>query len=433
MIACKEWVNALEQGKYDDVLAPLYAPDGLVDGLDQVRSRTAKVVNGFCDAFAPAEREGAALFSAPGRTEIGGNHTDHQHGHVLCGSVDLDMLACAAPNLERVIRIRPEGYSDVKVDLEILSPIDSEVNTSAALVRGVAARMIELGYPVHGFDAYVASDVLVGSGMSSSAAFEVLIGNMINHFFCGGALDAVEIAKIGQYAENVYFGKPCGLMDQIASSVGGVVSIDFTDPAAPIVRKVDYDFTRSGHALCIVDTGSCHADLTNDYADITREMGAAANFFGKNVLRDVPEAEFRASLPALRNKCGDRAVLRAMHFYEDDRRAVEEAAALERGDFEDFLALCNTSGISSALHLQNTWSTSDPKQQAIPLALAVGKALLDGAGAIRVHGGGFAGTIQAFVPDELLSEFKSGMERLLGAGACHVLRIRPQGGCVVME
>ena len=259
------------------------------------------------------------------------------------------------------------------------------------------------------------------------------MGNIFNHFCCGDKLDPVTIAKIGQYAENVYFGKPCGLMDQMGSSVGACVAIDFSDPANPVVERVDYDFTRSGHALCIVDTCSSHGDLTDDYADITREMGAVAAHFGKAVLREVPEADFRAAIPALRNECGDRAVLRALHFYSDDRRAVQEAQALKAGDFSRFLALVNQSGQSSALHLQNTWSTSSPKQQAIPVVLAVGAELLDGAGAIRVHGGGFAGTIQAFVPNEKLDAFQAGMEALLGQGKCHVLHIRPQGGCVVAE
>ena len=275
--------------------------------------------------------------------------------------------------------------------------------------------------------------MLSGSGLSSSAAYETLVGSIFNHFCCKDELDAVAIAKIGQYAENVYFGKPCGLMDQMGSSVGGAVFIDFNDPANPVVERVDYDFAKSGHALCIVDTCSSHGDLTDDYADITREMGAVAACFGKKVLRDVPQQHFRAAISALRKECGDRAVLRAMHFYDDDRRAVQEAEALKAGDFDRFLTLVNASGRSSELHLQNTWSISDPRQQAIPLVLAVAQELLDGAGAVRVHGGGFAGTIQAFVPEDRLSLFKTGMEALLGQGKCHILHIRPQGGCVVAE
>ena len=432
MSSCETLRRSLASGECDQTLASLYALDGTDSSLASARARALRVVEEFQTSFSPAEGAQAALFSGPGRTEIGGNHTDHQHGHVLCGSVDLDMLACAAPNGLGVIRVISEGYPALEVELDQLLPRPEERNTSAALVRGVAAKVQELGHKVGGFDAWVTSNVLSGSGLSSSAAYEVLVGNILNYFFCDGALTPIQIAKIGQYAENVYFGKPCGLMDQMGSSVGGAVAIDFADPASPVVKKVDYDFTRSGHALCIVDTGSCHADLTDDYADITREMGAVAAHFGKQFLRDVPEADFRAALPSLRVRCGDRAVLRALHYYDDDRRAVEEAQALEDGDFDGFLKLVNASGISSAIHLQNTWSVADPAQQAIPMALAIGQELLEGTGAIRVHGGGFAGTIQAFVPNEKLTAFKVGMEKLLGPGQCHILHIRPQGGCVVL-
>ena len=422
-----EWIAAVQTGALDGALARLYAPDGV----EQARQRAASVLNDFQSAFDPGTD--VMLFSAPGRTEIGGNHTDHQHGRVLCGSVDMDMLACAAPNGLKVIRVHSRGYAPVQVELDSLLPRTEELNTTAALVRGVAAKISKLGYPVGGFDVTMTSDVLPGSGLSSSAAFEVLMGNIINRFFCGGALDAVEIAKIGQYAENIYFGKPCGLMDQMACSVGGVVSIDFTDPMSPSVCRVDCDLDRFGYVLCIVDTGSCHADLTDDYADITREMGAVAAYFGVQVLRDVPESDFRAAIPALRETCGDRAVLRAMHFYEDDRRAAQEADALDAGEFDRFLALVNASGLSSELKLQNAWSVGAPTQQAIPLALAEGRRLLNGSGAIRVHGGGFAGTIQAFVPNDRLEEFKTGMENLLGPGKCHVMRIRSQGGCALID
>ena len=425
-------LQTLSDGQHDPVLAALYALDGTRESLDKARARAVHVVSRFIEEFSPASDAAAALFTGPGRTEIGGNHTDHQHGHVLCGSVDLDMLACAAPNGLDVIRVHSEGYPALEVALDSLSPREDEKNTSAALVRGVAAKIAELGHTLCGFDAYVTSNVLSGSGLSSSAAYEVLIGNILNHLCCGGALDPVEIAKIGQYAENVYFGKPCGLMDQMGSAVGGAVAIDFHDPASPMVRRADYDFSASGHALCIVDTASSHGDLTDDYADITREMGAVAAYFGQKFLRDVPEADFHAALPALRASCGDRAVLRALHYYEDDRRAVEEAEALAAGDFPRFLALVNASGLSSALHLQNTWSISNPRQQAIPVCLAVGRELLAGTGAIRVHGGGFAGTIQAFVPNDKLVSFKTGMEALLGPGKCHILHIRPQGGIKII-
>ena len=432
MSTCSQLIHTLKSGGHDRALAALYALDGSARRLDEARARCVRTAEALAARWG-ADAQGAALFSGPGRTEIGGNHTDHQHGHVLCGSVDLDMLACAAPNGLNVVRIQSEGYPALEIDLSDLAPKKEEGNTSAALVRGVAAKIKEMGYPLSGFDACANSTVLSGSGLSSSAAYETLVGNIFNHFCCGDKLDPVTIAKIGQYAENVYFGKPCGLMDQMGSSVGACVAIDFNEPGRPVVERVDYDFTRSGHALCIVDTCSSHGDLTDDYADITREMGAVAAHFGKAVLREVPEADFRAAIPALRNECGDRAVLRALHFYSDDRRAVQEAQALKAGDFNRFLALVNQSGQSSALHLQNTWSTSNPRQQAIPVVLAVGAELLDGTGAIRVHGGGFAGTIQAFVPNEKLDAFQAGMEALLGQGKCHVLHIRPQGGCVVAE
>ncbi len=368
------------------------------------------------------------IFSAPGRTELGGNHTDHQHGRVLCAAVELDILACAAPNGLDVIRIHSEGYAPFEIPAGSSSPAPDEANTSAALVRGITARIRELGYHVGGFDAYIVSEVLPGSGLSSSAAFEVLIGTVINHFFCDRRLRPEEIAQIGQYAENVYFGKPCGLMDQMASAVGGAVAIDFADPTAPIVRRVDFDFASTGHTLCIVDTRSEHGDLTKDYAAITREMGAVAAHFGKAYLRDVDESEFRAAIPHIRTRCGDRAVLRALHFFAENKRAALEAQALEQGAFSRFLELVNESGVSSATLLENLWSPAAPHRQAMTLALAIGKELLGGNGAIRVHGGGFAGTVQAFVPNDRLDIFTAGMESIFGAGCCHALKIRNHGG-----
>ena len=430
MSTCTQLIHTLKNGGYDPALAALYALDGSAQKLDGARGRCVRIAEAFAARYG-AQAQGATLFSGPGRTEIGGNHTDHQHGRVLCGSVDLDMLACAAPNGLDVVRIQSDGYPPLKISLNDLAPKKEEENTSAALVRGVAAKIKELGFELYGFDACANSTVLSGSGLSSSAAYETLVGNIFNHFCCGDKLDPVTIAKIGQYAENVYFGKPCGLMDQMGSSVGGAVAIDFKDPVNPVVERVDYDFSKSGHALCIVDTGSSHGDLTDDYAAVTREMGAVAAHFGKAVLREVPLEDFQAALPALRSECGDRAVLRAMHFYSDDRRAAQEADALKTGNFEAFLNLVNASGLSSSLCLQNTWSIHDPSQQAIPLALTAAEYLLDGMGACRVHGGGFAGTIQAWVPEDYLTVFKNGMEALFGAGKCHVLHIRPQGGCVV--
>ena len=372
------------------------------------------------------------VFSAPGRTELGGNHTDHQHGRVLAAAVELDTRAAVALNGTSRIRVLSEGYPVCEVDLRDLAVRPEERNTTAALIRGVAAGFAGRGCSLAGFDACVTSTVLPGSGLSSSAAFEVLLGTAINHLFSCGA-DAVEIAKIAQYAENVYFGKPCGLMDQMASSVGGCVAIDFADPAAPVVTPVDFDFSACGHRLCIIDSGASHADLTDEYAAVPGELAAVSGFFGKAVLRDVPEDAFYAALPELRRTAGDRAVLRAIHVYDENRRVEAQVAALQRGDFSAFLHYVNLSGHSSQELLQNVIPTGATAHQEVALALALARHLLGGRGACRVHGGGFAGTIQAFVPDDLLEGFRAGMEAVLGQGACHVLAIRKAGGTVVEE
>ena len=429
MTTCKTILKSLAAGTYDQRLERLCCSAPMAAAQ---RERIAGAVRRYQELFSAGPDAPAAVFSGPGRTEIGGNHTDHQHGRVLCASVNMDMLAVAAPNGTETIRVRSEGYPDLAVDLSVLTPVAAEAETSAALVRGVAAGVAEKGYTPRGFDAYVTSNVPAGSGLSSSAAYEVLMGVILNHLFCGGALSAVTLAQLGQAAENRFFGKPCGLMDQTASAVGGAVSIDFQDPAAPVVRRVDFDFSAAGHALCIIDSGADHADLTAEYAAIPGEMKAVAAALGKTVLREVDEAEFRAHIPALRKALGDRAILRAMHFFSEDRRAAEEAEALEQGDFDRFLALVRASGLSSALRLENTWAAADPRQQAIPVVLAQAEELLGGRGAVRVHGGGFAGTVQAFVPHDLLPSFRLGMEALLGPGMCHVLSIRPEGGCTVI-
>ena len=372
------------------------------------------------------------VFSAPGRTELGGNHTDHQLGRVLAGAVSLDTVAAVAPNGEGGIRVQSEGYPLCTVALKDLAPNEAEYGSTLSLIRGVAGRITALGHKVSGFDAFVSSRVLPGSGLSSSAAFEVLIGTIINHLD-GCGLDAVQIAQIGQYAENVYFGKPCGLMDQMASSVGGIVTIDFADREHPVVEPLDFDFASCGHALCIVNSGADHADLTDEYAAIPREMGEVCRVFGKAHLRQVDEAEFYARLPEVRAAAGDRAALRAMHFFDDNRRVCQQVEALKANDFARFLSLVNESGRSSWLYLQNVVPTGSTRHQELALSLALASRLLQGRGAVRVHGGGFAGTIQAFVPLELLDGFKAGMEAVLGAGSCQVLSIRPQGGVLLEE
>ena len=431
MSSCETLLASLRSGTRDQTLAGLYALDGSADSLDRARERAIRVAEGFQTAFDPDGQADAALFSGPGRTEIGGNHTDHQHGHVLCGSVDLDMLACAAPNRLNVIRILSEGYPALEVGLDELLPHVEERNTSAALVRGVAAKIQEQGYSPAGFDAYIASNVLSGSGLSSSAAYEVLIGNILNRFCCGGALSPVDIAKIGQYAENVYFGKPCGLMDQMASSVGNIITIDFADPAKPIVEPVPVDFSQAGLALCILDSGADHADLTDEYAAIPNECRAVAAVCGGEVLRNVPFETFIAKLPECRKQCGDRAVLRAFHIYADNDRVAKQVAALREGDFTTFLNLVGESGQSSWEYLQNVIPAGYKEHQEVAVTIAAAKHFLGGKGAVRVHGGGFAGTVQAFVPVELLAGFKANMEAILGEGRCHVLSIRPEGGAVL--
>ena len=373
------------------------------------------------------------VFSAPGRTEISGNHTDHQHGCVLAASVNLKTTALVTLNEAGIIRVISEGYAPVEVNVGDLSIHPEETNTTAALIRGVASSFAQRGAKLGGFDASVSSAVLPGSGLSSSAAFEVLIGNILNTLFFESKLDAVEIARISQYAENVYFGKPCGLMDQMASSVGGMVFIDFADPENPLVEKINFDFSATGYALCIIDTGADHADLTDEYAAIPQEIKAVCAFFGKEFLRDVAEDDFWKRLPALRAAVGDRPILRAIHVYNENRRVLMQKQALADGDFDTFLGLVRESGKSSWCLLQNVIPKGQTKHQEVALALALAEKLLNGEGACRVHGGGFAGTIQAFVPMNRLDAFKTGMEEALGAGKCHVLSIVPNGGMLESE
>ncbi len=387
--------------------------------------RIEQVKEGFQKTYG---KKNPRIFSAPGRTEIGGNHTDHQHGCVLAAAVDLDILAAALPNDTKKIRILSEGFAPDEVDLTDMAVRQEEINTSAALIRGVAAKLMEMGYPIEGFDLYAVSNVLKGSGLSSSAAYEVLLGHVMNGLFCNGEISSVEIARIGQYAENVYFGKLSGLMDQTASSVGGVVAIDFQDNAAPVVRKLDFRLETSGYSLCIIDSGADHADLSDEYSAIPIEMRKVASQLGAEVLREADEAAFMEKLAEIRKAAGDRAVLRAIHFFRDNRRAMAEAECLEQGDFDQFLSLVKESGASSVMYLQNVRVEGRILHQEVLYTLAVCDMLLGGKGAFRVHGGGFAGTVQAFVPNEMLETFKSGVEKMVGQGSCHVLSIRAAGG-----
>ena len=367
-------------------------------------------------------------FSAPGRTELCGNHTDHQGGRVLAAAIDLDAVAAAAPNGTDEILVKSLGYPICRVSLAQLEPEPSEAGTTQALVRGMAAGLRSLGHPLGGFNAYVESQVLPGSGLSSSAAFEVLMGTVMNHLFCGGDVSLQTVAILAQRAENDFFLKPCGLMDQMASAVGNLVAIDFSNSEKPRVAPLDYDFSAAGHALCILDSGASHADLTDEYAAIPRECGAVAAALGSRVLSQVPEEVFYRHLPSLRASCGDRAVLRAVHFYQEQSRVSGAVDALNARDFPKFLSLLRASGRSSWMYLQNVAPAGAVREQAMAVTLALCDRLLGETGAFRVHGGGFAGTAQALVPLDRLEPFRDGVEAVLGRGACHVLHIRPQGG-----
>ncbi len=416
----------LKNGSYNDRLAYLY-----VCGRDEAQKyadRYLEVIDGYEKNFGKAEE--TALFSAPGRTEIGGNHTDHQHGCVLTGSVNTDVIAAASLNGTNEIRILSRGYKMDVISLDDLEIHPEQFDKAISLIRGIARKFRDLGYKLSGFNAYTISDVPKGSGMSSSAAFEVLVGTIMNGLFANSEIDPVRIAQFGQYAENVYYDKPSGLMDQMGSAVGSVVFIDFKDNDNPVVEKVDFDLASKGHVLCIIDSGADHADLTSEYAAVPAEMKAVARFMGKEFLRDVDEEEFYKRIPEIRSALNnDRAVLRAIHFFKDNRSAAELVRFLKNDDFDGFLSQIKESGRSSFMYLQNVYAASQPHNQAVAVTLALCEKLLNGRGAYRVHGGGFAGTVQAFVPSDMLNDFKSGIEAVLGEGKCMVLSIRPVGGC----
>lgn len=420
-------VNKLCSGNFDFILKTLYDESAV----ERQRNRYISAIEKFSEIF--PERDDIKIYSAPGRTEIGGNHTDHQHGCVLAAAVDLDVIAVVAFHNEGVIRLKSAGHSPNHVNLSDLSVQKKEMGSSSALIRGIASRFHEMGVQISGFDAYTTSDVLSGSGLSSSAAFEVLVGTIIDSHYNHGKAGAVEIAKIGQYAENVYFGKKSGLMDQMVSSVGGLVSIDFHETENPEIKSFPYDFEASGYCLYVTDTKGSHANLTDDYVAVRSEMESIAAQFGKAILRDVNENEFYSAIPKLREKCSDRAVMRAAHFFAENRRAVLEANALSEGNMNYFLELVRQSGESSANLLQNLYSCSQPTEQAISIGIMLSKSILGRNGAVRVHGGGFAGTIQAFVPAEKVNEYSQEMNRIFGDGSCYILRIRPVGGIEITE
>lgn len=423
----KEYIAAIEAGEMDEKLKAVYVTDSAVEAQ---KPRYIRLINEFIKLF--GEDRDVIITSAPGRTEVSGNHTDHNNGKVLAASVNLDAVAVASKNDEDVVRVKSDGHAMNVVDTSELLPDEAEFGHSTAMVRGVVAKIAGLGYKIGGFDCVTTSDVIGGSGLSSSAAFEVLLGTTLSYLYNDGVINSVEIAKTAQYSENVFFGKPCGLLDQMASSVGTFVTIDFESTENPKIKKVDFDFSKSGHALCIVDTGGSHSDLTDDYAAVRGEMESVAQAMGKDVLREIDFEDFKKAVPSLMGRVSDRALLRAFHFYRENERVEKAIAALESNNFDDFKKVINESGRSSYMYNQNVYTPKNPAEQKISLALCISEGILGVDGAYRVHGGGFAGTIQAFVPAELLEEYKNSIETVFGKGSCHVLIIRPVGGTRVM-
>lgn len=406
---------------FDQQLADLYKT-----GVKEQKDRYIKAVDRFQALFG-GDRE-IWVFSAPGRTELSGNHTDHQHGRVLAAAVTLDVLAIVSPRSDLQVSVQSEGFHLCQADLSDLGICEAELGTSVALVRGIAFDLVRLGWRVGGFDAYTISSVPPGSGLSSSAAFETLIGAVFSHLYNDGRIDPVQIARTGQFAENVYFGKPCGLMDQTASSCGDVVAIDFADPASPVVTRITADFKAMGYSLFVINAGGSHADLTEEYAAIPAEMRQVAACFGRDVLRDVDPKAFYSQITSLRDKVSDRAILRAMHFFEENERVPAQVEALRKSDINEYMSLMQASGDSSAMKLQNIYPADSISERSVLLALAVCQNLLSGRGAWRVHGGGFAGTVQALVPIADGPAFLAAADAVFGAGACHELFVRPAGG-----
>lgn len=423
----KEFIAAIQAGEMDEKLKTVYVTDYAVE---LQKPRYIRLINEFIKLF--GEDRDVIITSAPGRTEVCGNHTDHNNGKVLAASVNLDAVAVAAKNEEDVVRVKSDGHAMNVVEISELLPDESEFGHSTAMVRGVVAKIEGLGYKIGGLDCVTTSDVIGGSGLSSSAAFEVLLGTTLSYLYNDGVISAVDIAKIAQYAENVFFGKPCGLLDQMASSVGTFVTIDFESTENPKIKKVDFDFSKSGHSLCIVDTGGNHSDLTDDYAAVRGEMESVAKALGKDVLREISFADFKQAVPSLLGRVSDRALLRAFHFYRENIRVEKAVSALESSNFDEFKKIINESGRSSYMYNQNVFTSKYPAEQKISLALCISEEVLGVNGAYRVHGGGFAGTIQAFVPNELLQGYKTAMEDVFGKGSCHVLIIRPVGGTRVL-
>lgn len=419
--------ESLEQGSLDQRIKEIYVDEQRVP---YNRERYIRAIDRFTELF-PSEKE-IEIYSAPGRSEVCGNHTDHQNGMVLATSINLDAIAIVAKAEEPVIRLVSGDFPMEEVDVADLSMKEEEQSTTTALIRGVAAGMKERGHKVGGFTAYITSDVLMGAGMSSSAAFESLIGTILSGLYNDMKVSSIEIAQIGQYAENIYFGKPCGLMDQMACSVGGMIFIDFKEKEHPEVRQVHTDFEKAGLSLCIVDTKGSHADLTPDYAAVPAEMNQVAQALGREHLREVPRETFFKEIPKLWKETSGRAVLRAIHFYEEEERVLRGVKSLEESDYPGFLSVIKASGDSSAKYLQNIYSPKDVDSQNVTVALAVSESILGENGVCRVHGGGFAGTIQAFVKNEAVAAYKEQIEAIYGDDSCHVLKVRLQGGIRVL-
>ena len=426
MIDTKTAIEKITNGEFDNLFTDIYIDSSMID---YQKKRYVHAIEQYETIFCPDK---VAIFSAPSRSEVCGNHTDHQHGMVLATSINLDTIAVSAKNNNDVVRFVSDGYDMITLNINDLEVNDDEAGTTVSLIRGVLRGLKDHGYKIGGFNAYVTSDVLIGAGLSSSAAFETIIGTIVSGLYNDMQISMVEIAQIGQYSENVYFGKPSGLMDQTACAVGGLIHIDFKDPKAPVVEKVDVDFENHACSLCIIDTKGSHQDLTPDYAQIPADMKAIATYFGKEVLRDVDEKEFFAAIPALREKLGDRPVLRAMHFFGDNARVAAQVASLREGRFEDFLNMIKASGDSSFKYLQNVYTNRDVQNQAVSIALAVSENVLGNHGVCRVHGGGFAGTIQAFVKNDFVEEYRKALDAVFGEGSCHVLKVRKYGGMKVI-
>ena len=418
-------------GALDVRFVKLYGSDESV--LTAQRARYAALIDEFASHYG-ADRD-IALFSAPGRSELSGNHTDHNHGCVIAGSIDLDIIAVAAKNEDSTVRIKSEGFPEDVVDIDTFNtPNEARFGKSDALIAGVADGFRVRGYKVGGYDACTTSSVLKGSGLSSSAAFENMVGLMLSHFYNEGSVDFVTLAQISQHSENKFFGKPCGLMDQVACAAGGIVSIDFADTTAPIVEKVDFDLTEAGYCLCIVNTGGNHADLTPDYAAVPAEMKAVAAELGATVLRETDREALMKNIATLREKVGDRAILRALHFFAENDRVAEQKSALKSCDLEKYFAGVLSSGRSSFCYLQNVYTTANVAEQGISLALNLCESFLsklDKPTAWRVHGGGFAGTVQAYVPTENANDFVKLLESVFGEGSCYLLHIRLAGAVKV--